>query len=91
MTFATSTAEPLLSPFVVTCAESAPTLVGATENVTVSDVALAAVTVPSAPLSNVTSLFASVLSKPNPAMVMVAALSARLAVLSVMTGITVAT
>ncbi len=62
------------------------------ENVTVSDVAVAAVTVPTAPLLNVTTLLAAVVLKLVPAIVSVAALGARLAVLDVTVGaVTLAT
>ena len=90
MTAATCTAVPLLTPLVVTMAVSGPALVGFVENVTVSEVAVAAVTVPAAP-----SLKATVLtpagSKPKPLMVIVVALAARLLLLEVTTGVTVAT
>ena len=59
--------------------------------VTVSDVAVAAVTVPSAPLLKTTVLFASVVSNPKPAIVTVVASAFLLAVLLVMIGLTVAT
>ena len=64
---------------------------GLVENVTVSEVAVAAVTVPTAPLLKTTVLLAAVVSKPKPLMVSVVALAARLAVLLVTTGVTVAT
>ena len=66
-------------------------MVGLVENVTVSEVAVAAVTVPTAPLLKTTVLLAAVGSKPKPLMVIVVALAARLAVLLVTTGVTVAT
>ncbi len=59
---------------------------GVVENETVSDVAVAAVTVPTAPLLKVTTLLAAVVLKLVPAMVIVAALAARLAVLAVTVG-----
>jgi hypothetical protein len=65
-TVATCTAEPLLTEFVVTAAVKLPALVGLVENVTVSDVAVAAVTVPTASLLKVTLLFPAVVSKPKP-------------------------
>ena len=68
-----------------------PAVVGLVENVTVSEVAVAAVTVPTAPSLKVTVLLAAVGSKPKPLMVSVVALAARLAVLLVTTGVTVAT
>ncbi len=58
---------------------------------TVSEVAVAAVTVPTAPSLKATVLLAAVVSKPKPLMVIVVALAARLAVLLVTTGVTVAT
>ena len=61
------------------------------ENVTVSEVAVAAVTVPTAPSLKTTVLLPAVGSKPKPLMVSVVALAARLAVLLVTTGVTVAT
>jgi hypothetical protein len=60
------------------------------EKLTVSEVAVAAVTDPTAPLSSVTVLFDGVVSKPNPAMVTVVAFAARFVVLLVTTGFTVA-
>ena len=50
----------------VTIAVKLPTDVGLVENVVSSAVALAAVTVPTAPLLKATVLFAAVASKPNP-------------------------
>ncbi len=91
VTVATCVAAPLLCEFVVTTAVNDPAVAGLVENVTVSRVAVAVVTVPTAPLLNTTVLLAAVGLKPKPAMVMVAALAARLAVLLVTTGTTVAT
>ena len=89
---ATATGEPLLRVFVVTTAERSPAVVGLVENVTVSDVAVAEVTVPTAPSSKVTVLLLAVLSKPKPLIVTVLALAAnRREELSVSTGMTVAT
>jgi hypothetical protein len=89
---ATATAEPLLRVFVVTTAVSSPAVAGLVEKVTVNEVAVAAVTVPTALLSNVTVLLLAVLSNPKPLMVTVLALAAnRLEELSVTTGMTVAT
>ena len=82
---------PLLTLLDVTTAVKLPAVVGLVENVTVKDVALAVVTVPTAPLLNTTVLLAAVVSKPNPAIVTVAASAARFAVLLVITGVTVAT
>lgn len=75
----------------VTTAVNGPAEVGLVENVTVSEVALAVVTVPTAPLLNTTVLLAAVGSKPKPLMVTVEALAARLDDALVMTGATVAT
>lgn len=74
---------------VVTTAVKLPAA-GLTENDTVSEVAVAEVTVPTAPLLNATVLFAAVVLKPVPAIVMVVAEFARLAVLLVTVGVTVA-
>src|SRR5262249_9282294 len=89
-TVATCTAAPLPTPLDVTTAVRLPTD-GWVLNVTVNWVALAAVTVPTAPRLKLTLLLAGVLEKPNPLMVSVVALVARLAVLMVTTGLTVAT
>ena len=48
-----------------------PTDVGLVEKVTVNDVAVAAVTVPTAPLLNATVLFAAVALNPKPLIKMV--------------------
>lgn len=86
------TAVPLEMEFVVTCAVKLPPAgFLPSANVTVSEVAVAAVTVPSAPLFNTTVLFAGVESNPKPAMVTVVAFGFKLAVLLVMIGLTVAT
>ena len=87
----TSTAEPLLSPLVVTMAVKLPAVVGFLENVTVSDVAVAAVTFPIAPLLKTTELFAGVGSKPKPSITIVLALAAIESSLVVTIGVTVAT
>ena len=76
-------------PLVVTTAVRLPAA-GLTENDTVREVAVAAVTVPTAPLLNTTKLFAAVVLKPVPAIVIVVAELARLAVLLVTVGVTVA-
>ena len=68
-----------------------PTAVGLVDNVTVSEVAVAEVTVPTAPSLKTTVLLPAVVSKPKPLIVSVVALAARLAVLLVTTGMTVAT
>lgn len=78
-------------PLEVTDAVRAPAAVGLLENVTVRDVADAAVTTPTAPLLKVTAFLEGTTSKPNPLMVTVLAFAARLALLDVMTGVTVAT
>ena len=75
----------------VTTAVRLPAAAGLKEKVTVRVVLVAAVTVPTAPLSNATRLLAGVVSKPKPLMTNVAALTATFAVLVVTTGITVAT
>ncbi len=74
----------------MTTAVKLPADVGLVLNVTVSDVAVAAVTVPTAPLLKETELLAAVGLKAWPAMVIVAALAASDAVLVVTTGRTVA-
>lgn len=68
-TVATSTAAPLLTLFVVTTAVRLPAVSGRVERVTVSDVAVASVTVPTAPLLKTTVLLAEVVSKPKPLIV----------------------
>ena len=75
----------------VTAAVSAPAAVGLLENVNVSDVAVAAVTTPTAPLLNVTMFRDGTTSNPKPLIVTVPAFAARFAVLDEMTGVTVAT
>lgn len=72
-------------------AVSEPAASGLVENVTTKLVAVAEVTVPTAPLLNVTVLLPGVVLKPKPLMVMVAAASDRLVVLAVTTGRTSAT
>ena len=54
MTAATCTAAPLLTLLVVTTAVRLPAVAGLVKNVTVSEVAVAAVTVPTAPSLKVT-------------------------------------
>lgn len=90
MTFATLTAAPLEKPFVVTTTVRLPAVVGFVENVTVSDVAVAAVTVPTAPLSKVTVLFAATVLNPAPVIVIVDAFAANDVVAAVTAGATVA-
>lgn len=76
VTRATCEAEPLLFVFDVTTAVKFPTLVGRLVSVTVSVVAVAAETVPMAPLLRVTALLLAVVSKPNPLIKSVEALAA---------------
>ena len=80
---------PLLRLAEVTTAVMLPVLVGSVEKVTVNWVAVALVTVPTAPLLKVTVLLAAVVENPVPAMVrvvVVGALIARLLVLNVTVG-----
>ena len=91
ITVATLIAEPLSRVLVVTTAVRLPAVVGEVVSVIVNEVAVAAVTVPSASLSNTTSLLAATGSNPNPEIVMVVALAARFALLADTTGIMVAT
>lgn len=91
MTLATCTADPLDCVFVVTIAVKLPTEVALVENVTVSAVVVAAVTVPTAPLLNVTELSSTLVLKPKPLIIMLVALTFKLAVLLVIKGLTVAT
>ena len=65
--------------------------IGLVEIATVSDVSVESVTVPTAPLLNVTLLLAAVVSKPVPAMVRVVRFAARLVVAELMTGFSEAT
>ncbi len=90
-TVATCTSEPLAMPLTEMAAERIPAVVGFLENVTVSDEELAVVTVPIAPLSNVTMLCDATASKPKPPMTMFAAAIDASAVLLVTTGVTLAT
>src|SRR5262249_54108801 len=85
VTVATCAGASELTLSVTTTADRLPA-VGAVENETVSEVAVAAVTEPIAPPFRATMLFPAVVSKPNPLMVSVAALAARFALLLVMTG-----
>lgn len=89
-TVATWTAEPLLIPFVVTIAVRLPAA-GLVENVTVNEVAVAALTVPTAPLLKTTRLLAGVVLKPVPAIVIVVAELAKLLLSLVTDGVTRAT
>lgn len=89
-TDATCTAAPLENELTVTVAVNAPAP-GLVENVTVRAVAVAAVTVPTAPLLKTTVLLPGVVLKPKPLIVMVAAVNNRLAVDDVTVGPTAAT
>jgi hypothetical protein len=80
-----------LTPLLVTMAVNATGEVGFVLNVTVSEVAEAAVTVPTAPLLKTTVLLAAVVSKPNPLMDSVVSSASRLEVLVDTTGTTVET
>ena len=91
ITVATLTAEPFSRVLVVTTAVRSPAVVGEVDSVIVNEVAVAAVTVPSASLLNTTSLLAATGSNPNPEIVIVVAFAARLALLAVTTGMIVAT
>ena len=74
-------------PKTVTLAFSAPVELGSVENVTVNCVAVAAVTVPTAPsVVNDTALFAGVVEKLVPVMIIVGAFRARFALLVVIVG-----
>lgn len=87
----TCTAEPLLAELVVTTAVKLPSATGLVLNVTVSEVAEAVVTVPTALLLKTTVLFAAVALNPKPLMTTVFAVIDAAVVLLVTTGITVAT
>lgn len=78
MTVATCTAEPLLTEFEVTTAFSKPASSGEVVNATVSDVLVAAVTTPAAPLFKVTLLFETMGSKPVPVITISGAVTERL-------------
>ena len=90
-TFATASGLPLFTELVVTTAVRLPREVGLVVNRTVSEVAVAAVTLPAAPRLNATVLFAKMVSKPKPLMMTVSELKARLATLVVTMGLMVAT
>lgn len=84
--------DPLITPLEVTVAVKLPTVVGAVPNVTVSDVAVAPVTVPVTPLLNATMLAPGVVAlKPKPLSVMVDAPAAKSTALLVTAGLIVAT
>lgn len=90
-TVATFTGAPLLALLVVTTAVKISAAAGFVPKVTVSDVAVAAVTVPTAPSLKTTVLLPGVVSKPEPLIVSVVALANKSVTLVVITGITVAT
>src|SRR5207253_2543161 len=81
----------LVSKPIVITAVRLPSTVGLVENVTVREVGVAAVTVPTAPLLKVTVLFPGVGSKPKPVIVTVLAVWERLAMFAVTKGVVVAT
>ena len=91
MTEAICTAIPLEIEFDVTTAVRFPTDVGLVEKVTNNDVAVAVVTVPTAPLLKTTVLLAAVVLKPKPLIVIVFASTDALAVAMDTVGFTVAT
>lgn len=89
LTEATCTDEAEATPLVVTMAVNEPAQ-GFFEKLTVNDVAVAAVTVPRAPLLNVTVLSAGVVLKPLPVIVTVEAVAKISVVVCVTVGRTVA-
>ena len=91
LTVANCTAAPLLTPFVVTIPINMSALTGKVVKVTVSEVAVAAVTIPAAPLSKTTMLLPEIVSKPNPWMISTVAVAARSAMLLFTTGAITAT
>lgn len=80
-----------MTVFVATMAVNGPAVLGVVVNVTVSWVAVAALTLPTAKPLKSTVLSPGVVLKPKPSIVMLEALAARSAVLLVITGTTVAT
>jgi hypothetical protein len=80
-----------LTPATATMAVRLPADVGLVEKVTVNEVSVAADTVPTAPLLNVTVLLAAVELKPVPEIVTVAELAARFEVALVTVGVNLAT
>lgn len=80
----------LLAPFVTTVAFNGPAVVGGVVSVTVKRVAVAAETVPTAPLLKVTVLFEAVVSNPSPSIRSVVSLAGMLAGLLITSGTTVA-
>ena len=91
LTVATCTASPLLTAFVVTTAVKTSALVGDVVKVTVNEVAVTVVTIPTAPLLKTTVLLPRVVSKPNPLMISSVAVAARSDVPLVTTGANTAT
>lgn len=91
ITVATWTSAPLLRVSVATEAVSEPAEVGLVVKRTVSEVGVAEITLPAAPLLKVTTLSPAIVSKPKPWIVIVLALAFKLVVLLVTTGMTVAT
>ena len=87
----TWTGSPLLTELVVTTAVKFPRLVGRVVRFTVSEVAVAAVTVPIAPKLKTTVLLPAVALKPTPLIVILDCVTVRLLVLAVIVGTTVAT
>jgi len=83
---ATCTAMPLVPPKDVTTAVRLPMVVGGVVRFTTNLVAVAEVTLPTAPLLKVTVLFAAVVLNPVPAMLRVVALIARLFVFKITVG-----
>src|SRR5437763_7137230 len=81
VTLATWTAPPLLTLSVVTTAVRLPAVVGLVENVTVSVVALDAVTAPTDPSLKTTVLCEGVELKPKPRITSVVLIAVRFAVL----------
>lgn len=84
-TVETCTAVPLLRPLVVTMAVKLPAEVGAVVRFTVSVVAVAAATVPTAPLLKTTMLLAAVVENPVPVIIILLVFAARRAVVFVVT------
>ncbi len=90
ITAATWTAAPLEIELVVTTAVKLPRALGLVPRLTVSDVAVAAVTVPTAPLLNTTVFRDAIGSKPNPLIRMLAELMVKMDVFAVTIGLTLA-
>ncbi len=87
---ATRIALPLVTPFVLTTAVRTPAE-GRVESSTVKLVDVDAITVPTAPLFRVTVLFAAVVSKPDPVMLIDVGFCGMTLLLSVTVGVTVET